>query len=368
MKSKMMNKGLILILFIFLAACKNTDNEYVNPTNYGNDPVGNFDALWNGIEQNYVFFEYQKLNWQNIYQKHRSKLNENSSERDFRKVCFELMDELIDGHREIIVDNQPIYNGYIGWVNKHSYLNTDNVVEKNYLDLSTNLVLDVNGQSEFRTALIKDKPIAYIRCYAFLSSLQTNLGQKIIDSILTKVESQNYFKGIILDLRNNSGGEATAFYNFVGRFLQKNTYHWGYTSFRQGRNTWDMAPLYEEKINFSGAITYKKPLIILTNRWSFSAAELTSIALKDLPNVVIVGDTTGGATGPISSSRDFTGNFTLPNYWQVQLAQKITFDLTKTCFEGKGLNPDIPLKQNSDQLNQGVDNVLEMAIEKLLIF
>ena len=55
----------------------------VNEDEHSNTRQGNFEALWKIIDEHYCFFDYKQqeynLDWQQIYQKYRVRINEDSS-------------------------------------------------------------------------------------------------------------------------------------------------------------------------------------------------------------------------------------------------------------------------------------------------
>jgi len=79
---------------------------------------------------------------------------------------------------------------------------------------------------------------------------------------------------------------------------------------------------------------------------------------KALPNVTVIGDTTGGGSAnPIT--------LTLPNGWSYRVSRWIQYTAQKTIFEGTGLPPDIPLWITSADSSAGRDVILERAIQVL---
>ncbi len=373
-KSKVSKWVVLFLLFIF--SCRKTEDL---PTFYNSDDyVTNFEAFWHGVNDNYIFFSYDNVNWDDVYTEFRPKVTSGMSENGFKSVIFQMMDKLIDGHRLVYNanDTTTIYNGFStnNYSKKHPYVDNDNIILNNYIETDTNYsflysfyyIKNATNIPEFFFSRVKSSNLFYLRCYEYHSALE-NIQQNDDFNFILKSIQESKLNGLILDLRGNGGGTATAFKNLISKFVQGN-YTWGYSKFRLGKDRYEMTPFVFETASFSGTQAFTKPLVILLDRYSFSASELTALALHNLPNVTLIGDTTGGAQGPIISiqsdralEKDFTGNFRLPNNWLVQLAERATFDSEKRIFEGKGLPPDILIKPIADTEGKK-DNVLDRAI------
>lgn len=363
---KWAKKGFCFATTIFLFVSCNKTTDYVTPA--ASAPEKNFEAFWSGIDQNYIFFKYDTVDWDKMYSTYRPQVTASTTDSELFGIFSKMFSPLIDGHR--LLDA-----GSLGSVNllpsdysdKHKSINTQQLVLDKYL-ASYGFIMGVpvdskDSTQEFICGLVKGNTrIVYVRSRFFGTAL--DLHSDDFDAFLNTVNSNAYYTGLILDLRHNGGGYASTFYKLVSRFLNT-TYQWGYSQVRLGADRYLLSNMIPESIDASGTGYFGKKIIILTDRYSFSSAEITTIAMKYLPNVTILGDTTGGANGPISSVKDYTGNFILPNDWTVQLAQRITFDKNKTLYEGKGLPPQIVVQPSLSDYQNGVDNVLEAAIEEM---
>ena len=57
----------------------------------------------------------------------------------------------------------------------------------------------------------------------------------------------------------------------------------------------------EKKFDFNPKLSWNKPLIVLTSRYSASASEIVAGALKDLERAIIVGDSATHGKGTVQS-------------------------------------------------------------------
>jgi len=141
----------------------------------------------------------------------------------------------------------------------------------------------------------------------------------------------NHTNALIIDLRNNGGGNAAAVTLLASYLFDKRTQLNDFY-FREGNRTeqrWtaDVVP----GLRYGGA----KPVYILTSKDTFSAAEDFTYALKNLKRATVVGETTGGGANQ-GDDRRLSPNFSL----FVPLGRVIS-PVTKTNWEGVGVTPDI---------------------------
>ena len=100
-------------------------------------------------------------------------------------------------------------------------------------------------------------------------------------------------------------------------------------------------------------LRWQKPVAVLTNRRTFSAANSFVMYVKGLPHVTVVGDRTGGGAGmPFSSE--------LPCGWSVRFSACPSYDRHMTLTE-EGIDPDIRQDLLDDDLQRGTDTLIEAA-------
>ncbi len=128
---------------------------------------------------------------------------------------------------------------------------------------------------------LKDEPrIGYIRLLTF--------GKKSTEELRAALgEIRGSVKGVILDLRNNSGGLLTAAIDISDMFLPA-----GKDVVKtRGRNK----VLVEEFFSTSSSeVKHSFPLVVLVNRNSASASEIVAACLQDHDRAVVVGEQSWG--------------------------------------------------------------------------
>ncbi|OJY22927.1 MAG: hypothetical protein BGO98_33385 [Myxococcales bacterium 68-20] len=92
-------------------------------------------------------------------------------------------------------------------------------------------------------------------------------------------------RGLVIDVRNNGGGNTALARPIMGRFIQtRKQYAW--MSRRAGRQ---MAPRWPEFVEPRGPWTYTPPVVVLVNHWSASMAEGFPMGMHGIGRATIVG-------------------------------------------------------------------------------
>jgi len=174
-----------------------------------------------------------------------------------------------------------------------------------------------------------------------------------LDFILERYKNT---KGLIIDIRENGGGDPMDFFNILGRFIDEKTLMY-YSRLKNGPGHNDFTedePGYLEPYN---GIRYKNKVIVLTDRGTYSAGSFTSLATKALDNVILIGDTTGGGLGLPNGGQ-------LPNGWGYRFSITQALTLDKDNSYEKGVPPDIIALFDWNDLN--TDEVIERALDEIL--
>lgn len=124
-----------------------------------------------------------------------------------------------------------------------------------------------------------DGVIAHLRLFSFYQDQKTSSALDIRKS-LEQIQKDQKLKGVILDLRGNSGGLLTQAVSVTGLFINKGIV----CSIKD--NTGKVQHLRE----LDGKPVWEGPLCVLTNRASASAAEIVAQTLQDYGRGVVVGD------------------------------------------------------------------------------
>ncbi len=145
----------------------------------------------------------------------------------------------------------------------------------------------INVQS-VRSKMIEDN-FMYLR----VSQFQSNSGDEFIRAIQTLKKTQGTkIKGLILDLRNNSGGVLDSAVQIADVFLDRDKLkqYDGVIVYTKGRLPGSQI---KEKAH-TGDLLNAVPVVVLVNSGSASASEIVAGALQDYHRAIIVGTQTFG--------------------------------------------------------------------------
>ena len=324
------------IAAMLMVACVDTEERPDTPT-------GNFEALWHIIDEHYCFFDYKQhvygLDWQEVYNKYKVRVNDNMSETQLFEVLCDMLGELRDGHVNLI--SSMDYGRYWAWHEAYPQ-NYSDTLERRYLGTDYRIA----GGMSYR---ILDDNIGYIRYASFASPV----GEGNMDDCFSYLA---LCRGLIIDVRNNGGGELTTAERLAARFVQEKTLV-SYMQHKTGTGHSDFSQLEARYLEPSSNLRWHKGVCVLTNRSVFSAANDFAVMMHALPNVKLVGDHTGGGSGmPMSSS--------LPNGWSVRYSACPIYDKNKQQTEF-GIDPDVSVSLTDDATAAGIDLIIEKARELL---
>lgn len=327
---------LILTTCTILFSCEKL---FIKPA-LENTPENNFNELWQQVDKNYSFFIYKNINWNKIYTKYHKKINNNMSEQELFDVMDDMLNELKDGHVNL---TSPFdRTRYSEW-----YLNAPKNFD--YDLLLRNYFKDEQKYTEYGGfQYIKFNEIGYVLVPSFSSGAVGYFNYVL-----------NYFnncKGIIIDVRSNGGGLPENAEKLAGYFTPSKKLY-AYWQWRNGPNHNDFSEKIPYYIEPNKKTYINKPIVVLTNRSSFSATNDFVLMMKETPNTLIIGDTTGGGGGvPISKE--------LPNGWTFRFSKTITLNANNKHVEF-GIAPDIYITMDTTDAQNGIDSMLEKAIEVL---
>jgi len=182
--------------------------------------------------------------------------------------------------------------------------------------------------------LLPNTRIGYVAISQFTEKTPDEMLQ-----MLTKLKDQG-MQGIILDLRDNPGGELTSATRVADNFIPEGPIV--YIDYRTGAE--DVKRADDKYLHL--------PLAVLVNGGSASAAEILAGAVKDTESGVLVGTRTFGK-GIVQTV------FTLGNDTGLKLTTARYLTPNKKDIHKKGINPDVVVEDLPDQAG---DEQLDKAI------
>lgn len=184
------------------------------------------------------------------------------------------------------------------------------------------------------------------------------------EEFLTRFEEISKADALILDVRNNGGGNSTWGWKILSMLTDKQfaTSSWETRLYRPTFRAYGRGEAIHSAARNSmeahGEIYYEGPVIVLTSHRTYSAAEDFTVVFDAMGRGTIVGQPTGGSTGqPIS--------FRLPGGGSARICTKRDRYPDGTEFIGVGVQPDIEVTPAVEDVRAGRDTALERALEVL---
>lgn len=153
--------------------------------------------------------------------------------------------------------------------------------------------------------------IAHIHLFSFYQDPSSSSAQDI-EEVIKKLKKEHQLKGIILDLRNNSGGLLPQAVMVTGLFIKKGVV----VSIK------DNSQAIQHLRNVENRMAWDGPLVVLTNKASASASEIVAQTLQDYGRAFVIGDATTYGKGTFQT-------FTLENTNYGKVNPKGEFKVTR---------------------------------------
>lgn len=312
-----------------------------SPTEPPASLIGRFDAVWARFDDEYPYFTYKQVNWDSLRSVFRPRAAAATSQAALADILVEMLTPLRDVHVRLIRadgSSLPTYQpeGRKNW-------------ERSVWD-----------RTAAACGLRQVKPdlshctmagVAYVTIGGWTNSRFTVAD---LDGV---VDGFRDAPAMIVDVRMNGGGDDALAFAFAGRFATTSTVT-GFVQFRNGPRHDDFGPETTRRIGPRGAFQFTRPVIVLSGRGVYSSNESFVAAMRELPNVLILGDTTGGGTGnPAEHS--------LGDGWRYTVSRWIERTADRRVIEWQGIPPDEYVPWNASVVAQGRDPVLDAALSRL---
>lgn len=301
------------------------------------DRVGLLDQVWRDVDRHYASLVVKGVDWDSLRDAYSTRASEATSDSALAGVVGAMLSELRDFHVNLFVGSRSYR--YAGFDARAAFFDP-NVVAYYVNDLRA----APNGRLAFGHVA---PDIGYVRIFHFSGD-----GFDIaIDTALARLAD---VRALIIDVRNNPGGELFNVVTVAGRFADRDR-TFGFKRFRDGPAHDDLSPPEGQFVSPMGTRRFSGPVAVLANRLSGSAAEAFVLAMRALPNVTIAGDSTAGASGtPLLRE--------LPNGWLYRFPTSIWYDAAHVPYEEVGLVPEVWVRGSADELAARRDAVLDTAL------
>jgi carboxyl-terminal processing protease len=157
-------------------------------------------------------------------------------------------------------------------------------------------------------------------------------------------------KSLVIDIRYNPGGSDTVSFGVAGHFIAAPMPVFTKTTRFDHTQTVPFTAVLQPK----GDTPVSVPVVLVTSRLTGSAAEILTLAMREIDQVVVLGEPTGGGLSDVME-------FTLPNGWSLGLSNQTYLNMNGELFELVGIPPDVVVEYDTQQYIAGRDPVLEAA-------
>jgi len=324
-----------LLPVVFMFSCEKI---MFAPDQASRNALVNFDYLWNEVDKKYSYFELKNINWNTIKDTYRSRLNENSTDQELFDVLAKMLNELRDDHTNLVSPfNISSYN--VALKSKENY--RQRTITEYYIP-------DMWQTSAFSHGFVDNNKIGYVRYESFMSEFTDDE----LDFVLKRYQNT---KGLILDLRQNGGGNLFNIPKILSRFTETKILA-AYNITRNGAKHNEFSSRENFYITPYSGEKYLKPVAVLIDRGSYSATTFFSLVTKAFPQFTLIGDTTGGGGGLPNGGQ-------LPNGWTYRFSISQLLDLNGNNFAETGVPPAIVASFDWSDLSK--DKILDRAILEL---
>lgn len=303
-------------------------------------PVAIFENFWQTMDEEYAPFEERNINWDSIYNHFRPMVTEETTDDELFHILSQMIAPFDDGHLSLTAPNRPVYFSNRFYRDRIDDELFSRDVVATYLAEGA-----VSGPDKsYLYGKIKVSNVAYMHF--------DHVGTNFLDfnDFLDQYKSAS---GLIVDLRHNHGGDFTFALSEMGRLTNEKRY-----VFRSRTKNGKSRYAFTEWANWylePRAPYVNKPIIVLIDRYTISAAERALMAFKSLPNVRLMGDTTNGAQGSMIGR-------VLANGWYFSVVPQKVEMFDGHSYEGLGIAPDIVFKYDLEDMRSGKDEMLEAAV------
>ena len=330
------------------------------------EQLKNYDYLCELFNTTYASFEEKGIDWPARCTEYRSKITAYTTDSELFTIMADLLRPLNDGHTSLRAKNidsaisasrpSRIMKEIQHIEGKQRRPMVNSMIEKTLegqgFEPIKELGPEYNENKLFRYT--KNERIGYLQFYRSFSkrlwmngiSLKSQLNQ--IFNYIGDVDA------IIIDIRFNRGGDDGFSQKIAGRFIEEKQIGF----YKQTRKNSEFGPLKSKMIKPLGKNPFLKPVVLLTNDRTVSAADVLALMLSELPNATLIGEPSNGSYSDLKNAK-------LPNGWRVTLSHQRYLSLDKNNYEGVGTPVDIEVKNTIVDVQKKEDSVLLSAFEYL---
>jgi hypothetical protein len=330
-----MNRSPHILLAVLLPLMISCEKFFIE-ADQANTNVNNFELLWTEIDEKYSFFQYKNIDWDSVYQVYRPQISNEMTSREFFDIMAAMLNELRDGHVTLYsgFDRSQNYEWYASYPANFTLA----TVQANYL-----------GEGFFNTGPFLSQIIDSVG-YVYSGSFAREIRRGDVDTIIDRFSD---LKGIIFDVRDNTGGMSKTARMIASAFADSIRLV-SYTLYKTGPGHGDFSEPQPNYISPQGNRQFLKPVVVLSNRRTYSATNDFVLYMSAFHHVIIMGDQTGGGGGT-------PYDYELLNGWRCRFPRTQTLAVNGLNIE-HGIAPTIRVNIGPADERNGIDTIIETAL------
>lgn len=306
------------------------------------DPEKNFEFLWKTFDRNYALFGAKGVDWNALYNIYRPQVTAGTTDEELFTIMSNMLGHLNDNHVRLIWGQKRFSAGLLNQLKMEDFS----------LDLIKGKYLKGKFENRVRNIYTYGWLTDSIGYFHFRGFGNIDRSTEVIDEVLKEFKDA---KGIVVDVRHNGGGDDRVGKLIADRFADRKRLYM-ITRIRNGKNHDDFTPPRYWYVEPDGPTQFTKNVILLTHRFSVSAADNFALAMRVIPHVTVVGDLTSGCFADVYGDR-------LPNGWRFGVSFKLFTDYSGFCWEGIGVPMDLRILNSKEDIDNKTDRVLEFAVQ-----
>lgn len=363
-------------------SCENGLTPTEGDSGYQRDPARDLQLFAQILEEYGIYPELRGISAADLYAAQATVISANSSDEALLEALYQMAEPLADIHLTVESDL-----GLIKVLNKPSlvYVLANEWLAESGLSLpiSNAQAADMNAYIETQIALDREVTLSYAPGPGAIRQAANDqitwfenqgLGYLAIDAMLGFGDPEDNeddlaaleaaldealsdlqdVAALIVDVRRNGGGKDFLSLAIASRFAANETLAYR----KQARLGSGRAELVDVYVSPRGDVQFLGPVILLTSATTASAAEVFTLAMRELPQVVVLGEATQGG---LSDQLDKK----LTNGWSASVANEYYITPAGEVFEGMGIPVDIEVPQflreaRLDETDTGIEAAIEL--------
>ncbi|MFK8082121.1 MAG: S41 family peptidase [Granulosicoccus sp.] len=343
------------------------------------DAIRDFDIFWQNFNDYYAFFELKQVDWMQQRDIWRPEVTADISDFDLLDILARMIEPLADGHVEVASADGELDFDFGG---KPTFFDT---VEQEFEQLPAGSEVEIDEYFEeqierafeiLADSFEEDAPvIEHESGQAVWSVLPNNIGylnlfamagytdsefpvdqldavDEMFDDIIDDLADVD---SMIIDLRFNGGGDDGTSARIASRFADERTLGWQ----KQARLGDTRLPLSDVFIEPTTRSSFLKPVVLLTSTATASAAEVFTLAMREVADARLVGEATQGIFSDILPK-------SLPNGITFTMSSEYYFSADGEFLEDQGVPVDVEAAFFTLEDRQNGQDTGLMAAQELL--